>query len=110
MQITVTAYAAIVAAGLPVPEGATIVPDTALVSAHVDLAETVVTPAQDTAPAPAQELPVLTRAAWKSLRMTRSGKVRKAYAGLTREQAYEAGLCEGYRLPTGDMRKALSQA
>ena len=112
MNITVTAYAALVAANLPVPADATIVPDTALVSAPVTLDEAavVVTPAQDTAPAQAQELPVLTRAAWKSLRMTRSGKVRKAFAGLTREQAHEAGLTPGYRLPTGEMRAVIREA
>jgi len=63
------------------------------------------------APAPAQDetpaLKVLTRGAWKAARMTKGGKVRKAFAGLTREQALEAGLLPGYRMPTGDMRAAL---
>ena len=48
----------------------------------------------------------LTRSVWKSLRTTKAGKVRKAFAGLTREQALEAGLCEGYHMPTGEMRAA----
>lgn len=60
------------------------------------------------APEPAEVTKTLTRSAWKSLRTTKAGKVRKAFAGLTREQAFEAGLCPGFRLPTGDMRRSLS--
>lgn len=52
----------------------------------------------------------LTRSAWKALRMTKAGKVRKQFAGMTREQALEAGLLPGYHLPTGAMRVALAEA
>jgi len=51
----------------------------------------------------------LTRSAWKTLRTTKAGKVRKQFAGMTREQALEAGLCEGYHMPTGEMRVAMAE-
>lgn len=49
----------------------------------------------------------LSRSEWKRLRMTRTGTVRKAFAGLNREQAFEAGLCPGFHLPTGERREAI---
>lgn len=52
----------------------------------------------------------LTRSAWQTLRRTKGGVVRKAFAGLTREQAFEAGLCEGFVLPTGELRRSLKAA
>ena len=109
MQTNLTTEQIIAIATAAAVEAATAAVKAALVSAPVDLAEpaTPVTAPVETAPAPAQELPVLTRAAWKSLRTPKGGKVRKAFAGMTREQAFEAGLCEGYRLPTGEMRAAL---
>ena len=80
-------------------------------SAHVDLSEPAVV--TETAPVQAQdeapEAKVLTRSAWKTARMTRNGKVRKAFVGLTREQALEAGLLPGYVMPTGAMREHLSE-
>ena len=81
----------------------------AQISTTVDLTEpaVAVTAQACTAENPA---PVLTRKVWHDLRTTKAGKVRKAFVGLTREQAHEAGLCPGYRLPTGAMRAALSQA
>ncbi len=109
MQITATILAALSPEQIAaLPAHTVIVPD-AQVSAPVDVtAPALEVPAQD---APTEEaLPVLTRAAWKKLRTTRKGDVRKAFAGMTREQAFEAGLCPGFRLPTGDMRAALSQA
>lgn len=106
--ITVSAFAAAtedVRAWI-LAHGVAIVAD-AQVSAPVDLeAPALEVPAQD---APTEELlPVLTRAAWKTLRTTRKGTVRKAFAGLTREQAFEAGLCEGFRMPEGTMRAHLA--
>lgn len=56
----------------------------------------------------ADALPVLTRSAWKRLRTTRKGAVKAKFAGLTREQAFDAGLCEGFRMPTGDMKRHLA--
>jgi len=116
--ITVSAYAAIVAAGLPLPEGVAIVAD-AQISAPVDLAERVVLqPAAraeahaEVVAAQAPEAPatkVLTKSAWRAARMTRSGKVRKAFAGLNREQALEAGLLPGYVMPSGEMRVAMAE-
>lgn len=72
-------------------------------------------PASTVTPAPAKKAAqaptkTLTRKAWQDLRRTKGGTVRKAFAGLTREQAFEAGLCEGFTLPTGDLRKALKSA
>lgn len=52
----------------------------------------------------------LTRKAWQEVRRTKGGTVRVAFRGLTREQAFEKGLCPGYRLPDGSMRAALSDA
>lgn len=49
----------------------------------------------------------LTRGVWKRLRVTKSGVTKKAFVGLTREQAFEKGLCPGYRLPTGELRASL---
>jgi hypothetical protein len=106
MQITATILASLSPEQIAaLPAHTVIVPD-AQVSAPVDLAAPALeVPAQD---APTEEtLPTLTRGAWKALRTTKAGKVRKAFAGMTREQAFEAGLCPGYRLPTGDMRAAL---
>lgn len=62
------------------------------------------------AKAPAKvETKVLTRSRWQELRRTKGGVVRKAFAGLTMDQALEAGLLPGYHKPTGAMRKSLSQ-
>jgi hypothetical protein len=49
----------------------------------------------------------LSRSAWQTLRRTKGGQVRAAFKGLTREAAFEAGLCPGFHLPTNERRDAI---
>lgn len=90
----------------------------ALVSAGIDLNEffgatTAPVQAHVADPKPAKrekaqpQAQVLTRARWNTLRKTKAGVTRKAFVGLTREQAHAKGLTPGYVLPTGAMREAL---
>lgn len=81
---------------------------TSAISAPVQAPEAPVAEVVTTAPAAPTTKP-LTRSAWKSLRTTKAGKVRKQFAGMTREQALEAGLCPGYHMPTGEMKVAMAE-
>lgn len=74
-------------------------------TAPAKTAPATVTPAP--VEAQGEALKTLTRGAWKALRTTRNGATKKAFVGLTREQAHAKGLCPGYRLPTGEMRASL---
>lgn len=73
-------------------------------TARVEAASTT-----EASPAPEVTTKPLSRSAWKALRTTKAGTVRKEFAGLTRDQAFEAGLCKGFHLPTGGRKEAIAE-